>query len=494
MRDLLNDPAWRPEDLGVPLPDDPHAVSVAMPLWEHVVGYEEGDPAVIERLQCGYPRFLVHPIVQRLFEQAEGELTRAGERLILLPSPAAAERCRNFIGIAEARVESWKSGLEAVIFAEEIREKALKFWRFCGDIVSSRRAESVLNGISIDRSGWAPKEKEIIRNRLAELTGQNASDVFLYPSGIAAIFAAHQVTRQLNPGRKTAQIEFPYVDVLKVQEQFGCGVDFLPNCELGGVPGVEQLLKSGSTPSGVFCEIPSNPQLRTVDLAGLSKLLRPAGIPLVTDDTIATAFNIDCFQHADIVSTSLTKYFSGTGDVMAGGLILNRDSPLHDRMAAILSEIYVDDLWGEDAVVLERNSRDFPERMAKINAATETLVDAIAGHPAIDQIWFPKTATREFYDAIRREGSTTGFGGLFSVLLRDPEKNAARFYDRLRFCKGPSLGTNYSLVCPYMLLAHYPELDWCDGLGIERHLVRFSIGLEEPEDLIERVRSALDEL
>src|SRR6478736_2498436 len=71
MRNFLTDPAWKPEDLGTPLPDSPHAVSVAMPMWQDVVDYEEGAPRVTEALQCGYPRFFVHPRAQEVFKTAE---------------------------------------------------------------------------------------------------------------------------------------------------------------------------------------------------------------------------------------------------------------------------------------------------------------------------------------------------------------------------------------------------------------------------------------
>ncbi|MFT5468712.1 MAG: cystathionine gamma-synthase [Verrucomicrobiales bacterium] len=496
MRDLHNNPLWQTNDLGKPLPDDPHAVSVALPLWEHVVGYEEADPAILDRLQCGYPRFFVHPLVKRLFAEAESNCAGPGERLMLLPSRPAVERAASYIervaGVQTRITEAF--GCFAVIMPEAGWEAAMKYWRFCGEIVSSRRAEAVLaDRVSTDEGdAQAAEAKRKIRSRLAELAGQSEDDVFLFPSGIAAVYAAQRLAAGLNPDRKTVQIEFPYVDVLKVQEEFEIGVEFIPNCAAGGVPGVQQLLAAGRPPAGVFCEIPSNPQLRTADLAGLASILQPIGIPLVVDDTIATVINVDCFQHADVVTTSLTKFFSGAGDVLAGSLILNRESPLYDRMAVILREIYVDDFWADDALVLERNSRDFAERIPKINSTTEAVFDFLADHPAIEQIWYPKTATRGFYDAIRREGS--GFGGLFSILLHDPKRNAPRFHDALQISKGPSLGTNFTLACPYMLLAHYPELDWSDALGIDRHLVRFSIGLEEPSDLVSRIESALSRL
>ena len=71
MIDLLSSPRCRPEDLGKPIPDSPHAVSVCLPLWEHNIGYEQADPNVTEKMQSGYPRFFVHPLVAKLFTECE---------------------------------------------------------------------------------------------------------------------------------------------------------------------------------------------------------------------------------------------------------------------------------------------------------------------------------------------------------------------------------------------------------------------------------------
>ena len=62
-RDLLTDPLCRPEDLGLPIPPNPCGVSVCLPLWQHVIGYEEKDPAVVSKFQSGYPRFFVPPAI-----------------------------------------------------------------------------------------------------------------------------------------------------------------------------------------------------------------------------------------------------------------------------------------------------------------------------------------------------------------------------------------------------------------------------------------------
>jgi cystathionine gamma-synthase len=86
-----------------------------------------------------------------------------------------------------------------------------------------------------------------------------------------------------------------------------------------------------------------------------------------------------------------------------------------------------------------------------------------------------------------------GRGCLFSFLLRD-ETAASCFYDQLKVSKGPSLGTNFSLCCPYTLLAHYQELDWAAGCGVPRHLLRVSVGLEDAKELIARFAAALETL
>ncbi|HEY1052206.1 MAG TPA: PLP-dependent transferase, partial [Prosthecobacter sp.] len=84
-----------------------------------------------------------------------------------------------------------------------------------------------------------------------------------------------------------------------------------------------------------------------------------------------------------------------------------------------------------------------------------------------------------------------GYGCLFSFTLKNPEQTSAPFYDALRVCKGPSLGTNFTLACPYTLLAHYDELEWVESCGVSRWLIRVSAGLEDTQELIARFDEAL---
>lgn len=495
-RNLMTDPAWEAHELGLPLPPTPHAVSVALPRWQDVIDYEEEHPRIAAALQAGYPRFFVHPLVSQLFAVATRRFAGPGEGCIVFPSSTAAQRAAEYVsgktGLP-ARVERYGSGtLHALVFPETARRAARDYWRYRGAVVSSRHAARALSEekdsattARLEAEGAAAKQR--IRSRLAALSSVDPGDVFLFPSGMKAMAVAHRLVTRLRPGLPTVQLDFPYVDVLRVQQEFGSGVEFFPVADAAALEKVAALAKAG-TVAAVFAEVPSNPLLSCVPLDDLSDRLRTAGIPLVLDDTVATVVNLNALAVADLVTTSLTKAFSGVGDVIAGALTVNPRSPWHAWFRRELeAELATHDLlWAEDAVVLEENSRDFTDRVPRMNANAEILTDFLKSHPAVVQVWYPESPAG--FGRMARSGG--GRGCLFSFRLRD-EAAAAAFYDRVHLSKGPSLGTNFSICCPYTLLAHYQELDWAAACGLPPHLLRVSVGLEAPEDLIRRFEHAL---
>ncbi|MCB1230720.1 MAG: PLP-dependent transferase [Verrucomicrobiae bacterium] len=496
-RNLFLEPLCRPEDLGAALPDLPHAVSMCLPTWESVIGYEERDPEVMKKLACGYPRFVSHPEVGELCAAAEAEFARKGEKALVFPSLAAAWRAADFVkqkSGAGCRLESygWEN-LTVVLVEPAGFEAAWKVWQHGGEIVSSRNAEAALTDEPLPddlaEAGQAARER--IRTRIGLLTGESTEDIFLFSSGMAAIAAVHRAALRRRPGLPTVQVEFPYVDALKAQQHFNPGgVIDLSVAEHGGAAEVKALLGRGESLAAVFTEAPSNPLLRTADLAGLRRLLEPVGTPLFVDDTVATPANVDALRFADAVTGSLTKLFSGAGDVMAGSVTLKGDSPFHDELREALVAAESDSpLFALDAIMLEQNSRDFLERLPVVNANGEIVFDFLDKHPAIERLWYPKRETAEFYEAVLKPGG--GYGGLMSLLLKDAPRAAPKFYDALEISKGPSLGTNFSLACPYTLLAHYGELPWAAQCGVDANLVRLWIGLEPVDELIERLDRAL---
>lgn len=461
-----------------------------MPHWDHIVAYEEKRPEVIDRLRAGYPRFAIHPCVRKLWQQTESRLARPGEGAMVLPSARAAERCVAFLKEQDitARAEDAGAGLFAVLFPEAFRANAQKFWQHYGDVVSSRRAEAALAGSGAPSKSGVQYRAEL-RARVASFAGVPDPDsVFLYSSGMGAMTGAWRALLAHRPGRKTVQLGFPYVDGLKMQTVSGPGAHFFPIPDETAYQAIEAMAKEGSI-AGVFCETPGNPQLRTPDVPRLSAILRPHDIPLVVDDTVASFYNVDPFPHADLVASSLTKLVSGVGDVMAGSVVVSPHSPLRDALLAHIRAEHEDLLWEGDAEALLHNSADYPGRAVQINANALAVAEYLRAHPEVDTLWYPSVVDRAHYDAIRRPQG--GYGGLLSLVLKHPEGRSQRFYDALALTKGPSLGTNFSLVCPYTLLAHYDELDWAEGLGISRYLIRWSVGLEPADVLIAKFDEAL---
>ena len=494
MSDLLTEPLWRPEDLGRPLPDSPFGVSVCLPTWNHVVGYEEGDPDIVNRFQSGYPRFCCPPAVSALFATAEKDLARPGERCLVFPRLVHARRCVEFVSrtFTGAHATEWGGhGLAVALFPAAAYDTARKFWRFCGEVVSTRQACEALGTESFGITAEAGRQASmVLKQRLAGLSGQRPEDVFLFPSGMAANYAVHRMLTSLFPGRKTVQLDFPYVDVLKLQQFFGSGAHFFPLRSDAEYGDFEATLKIEPA-AAIFCEAPSNPLLRCADFTRVKEILsrtRP-DTPVIVDDTISTVAHADAFRFADAVTSSLTKSFSGTGDVLAGSVILNRASPHHAAFSAFMREHADHELWHADAVALECNSRDFLKRAAEMSHNALILAEYLRMHPGVERVWHAATDGAPGYDQVRRPNG--GYGCLFSLHLKDPATKSARFYDALRVCKGPSLGASFTLACPYTLLAHYSELDWAESCGVPRHLIRVSAGIEETGDLLTRFEEAL---
>lgn len=173
-------------------------------------------------------------------------------------------------------------------------------------------------------------------------------------------------------------------------------------------------------------------------------------------------------------------------------LLLNPQSTYYSSLKAHLSTEYEDNLWAEDVLFLERNSRDFATRIKRINATTEAVCDLLQTHPKIKAVYYPKYSdTLPYYNACRSKNG--GYGGLFSITFYN-KRSAVAFFDSLETAKGPSLGTNFTLSSPYTLLAHYGELEWAAQFGVEADLVRVSVGLEDTAELIATFKKALDVL
>jgi len=174
--ELFSNPICRPEDLGRPIPASAHAVSMALPRWQDVVGYEEKKPEVMNRLTAGYPRFFTHTLVRELSRELGG-----GQPCLPFPSARVANQClayvRRHTGEPASVVE--RRGLHGVV-TSAVGEPTLRaFWQHAGWIVSSRQAEARLDGQPERPDG--PAIRQSLRRQLAGFYDCAETDVFLTP-------------------------------------------------------------------------------------------------------------------------------------------------------------------------------------------------------------------------------------------------------------------------------------------------------------------------
>lgn len=317
------------------------------------------------------------------------------------------------------------------------------------------------------------------------------TDVYLYPTGMASIFNAHQAVLNIfDTPKKSVCFGFPYVDTLNILKKFGPGVHFLGFGDDESLDQMEKDLESGEISIiALFCECPSNPLLKTPNLKRIRSLADKFNFAVVVDETVGNYLNIRVLPYADMVVSSLTKIFSGDSNVMGGSLILNPLSPLYNKLKTYFDNEYEDLFWAEDALYLERNSRDFADRSFKINENSIEVVDLLVNNPLISKVYYPSLLdTKKYYDELKTpEG---GYGGLISFLFHDPQ-DAKCFFNKALLHKGPSLGTNFSLACPYAILAHYTELKEIAPWGVDENLIRISIGLEDKDELLGTLNNAL---
>lgn len=239
----------------------------------------------------------------------------------------------------------------------------------------------------------------------------------------------------------------------------------------------------------VFLETPTNPTLEVFDIAAIAAQAHARGALLVVDNTFASPVNQRPLAlGADLVVHSATKYLGGHSDLTAGALM----GP----------KALVDGVWNwrknlgttpapETAALLARSLRTLVVRARAQNASAFTIARAMEGHPRVARVLYPGLATFPGHDLAARQ--MVGFGGMLTIEVEGGGAMASTVVDRLRlFAIAPSLGGVESLATQPTTTTHH-------GLGPEERarrgiadgMVRLSIGLEDPEDLIADLEQAL---
>lgn len=321
--------------------------------------------------------------------------------------------------------------------------------------------------------------------RLAALEGGEAA--WLFASGMAAITAT--VLSQLSAGeRALVQREIyggSFEFFRSLAPRFGIAVDWFSIAEPGTL---ESGLARG--PRLVYLETPTNPHLRCLDLARASERIRAAGAVSVCDSTFGTPFNQRPLAlGVDLVVHSATKYLAGHADLLAG-CVVGTAARLHDvwKFRKLLGGAPDP----ETAFLLERSLRTFAARMERHNRNGVEVASRLAKHPLVERVYYPGLASHPDHAVARAQMS--GFGGMVTTLLRTDLPGAIRFVESLRlFRLAPSLGGVESLVCIPATSSHFAlSAAEREAAGIPDGMVRLSLGIEDPEDLVQDLEQALD--
>lgn len=340
----------------------------------------------------------------------------------------------------------------------------------------------VTRGFDYTRSG--NPTRKVLEDTLASLEGGTSGVAFA--SGMAA---ASTLVHLLEPGdRILAQKDLyggSYRLFMAILKPWGIETDFVDIYDL-------KALDKAITPKTrmVWIETISNPLLGVPDIPGVVQIAKERGILSVVDNTFASpAFCNPIALGADVVLHSTTKYINGHSDVI-GGAIVTKDSKLGERIGFLANALGATQAPFDCWLVL-RGLDTLMYRMRAHESNALKVAQFLESHPSIERVFYPGLKTHPSQTQAKR--LLKGFGGVVSFLMEGGQEAAFGFLRRLHLIKlAESLGGTHSLIEHPATMSH-ATLSKNARLtaGIEDGLLRLSVGLENPTDLLFDLEGAL---
>ena len=359
--------------------------------------------------------------------------------------------------------------------------------RHCGFNVSSRKLcerRSFPNDL-LEQSEFN------LKKQIADLENGDPEHCYLYPSGMAAIFVSILSLISDNKSKFLA-LGSLYVDTLKILEIWPNKYNLPSAIFIRDKPEINLEKYIDKNTAGVIVEFPSNPLIQLVDIEKIVKISHSMGAKVIVDNTIATPYNFNPFDYeVDIIVHSTTKFLSGKNNHI-GGAVLTMD---HDSGARIevFNKLININMNHNDIRVLTRNIKKFEWRMQLINENSLKIANFLNNHKAIKTVYYPGLENNPNHTLMKKY--LRGGSGLLTFILKESTmENAEKFYDNLLHpvLKGPSLGSEKTLLSPYVIMAHYEDSkEELERLGFDFYLMRLSVGIEGAEKIINSLNHAL---
>lgn len=485
--------------LGQPVPDTVHAVCASLPTMADVIGYEEKKPETMAAVRFAYPRFVFHDYILQVTRLVAAHHGLAGRAVYAVGSAKAAWGLVNYVQAPEHSIFP-----EADFFiahfpdSEEVQTRAKQFLQHTGVSISSRQAEDYLAHCDAqfavqDEEGFQGDARPHVLGALDQYV--DSPFKWLTNCGMNAFYAAICSTQAVQKPRGRniyLQIGWLYLDTQRILERLLDDDDVLiVQYDVFDDAALKRIFAAhGDQLAAVVTELPTNPLVQSPDIGLLNSLCAQHGVVRIYDPSVAGIANVDVLPHCDILVSSLTKYTSWQGDVMIGLVALNEDSPFADQYKAAIPESIVSP-YPRDLSRLAAQIDDMPEIVARQNANAIAVADYLQGHPAVKRV-FHSRCEKSLTQFERIARSVCAGGAILTIELNKP---LADFYDKATVVKGPSFGTHFTMMCPFMYLAHYDLVSTQEGrsfLGnhqLDPELIRLSVGAE-PFDAIRRALAA----
>ncbi|MDR0315271.1 MAG: PLP-dependent aspartate aminotransferase family protein [Treponema sp.] len=324
--------------------------------------------------------------------------------------------------------------------------------------------------------------KEYLEHTVAALEG--GTQAVAFSSGMAALGALMEL---FSPGDHIVAIDDLYGGTYRLFSHISQknGVTF-------SYAGSMEDINREITPAtkAVFIETPTNPMMRVTDIAAVAQITRQRNLLLIVDNTFLTpVFQRPLSLGADIVLHSGTKYLGGHNDTLSGMLVV-KDNALAEKLRFI-SKTTGAGLSPFDSFLIVRGIKTLAIRMERQQETALAAAKWLTGQSKIKAVHYIGLPEHPGYEISSRQAS--GFGGMLSFTVKE-EQTAVSILERVKVIKyAESLGGVESLITYPMLQTHadLPESERI-ARGIDACLLRLSVGLEAPDDIIADLKQALE--
>jgi cystathionine beta-lyase/cystathionine gamma-synthase len=343
------------------------------------------------------------------------------------------------------------------------------------------------NGLKEEYDSWLYSRGNnptvnILRKKLAALDG--AEDALVFGSGIASI--SIPILALVSKGDHVVSVAKPYSWTIKLFEKilprFGVTVTFVDGTKTGNFAAAIQ-----PETKLIYLESPNTFTYELQDIDAVVKLARSRNLITMIDNSYCSPLNQQPYRMGiDLVAQSATKFIGGHSDVVAG--VVSGSKALIKKIFDAEFLNIGGNISPMNAWLLIRGLRTIKLRMDRVCDSTHKIVDFLAMHPRVEKVLFPFHPSFPQYDLAKRQMKDAG--GLFSVVLKAESLDEIELFcnSLKRFLLAVSWGGHESLVIPSAVSIQPQDFNASDP---NHRLIRFYVGLEEPEYLIEDLKQAL---